>query len=136
MRKSIILFSVILFLFNCSSNEGDLMIKNPLIGEWTQITKQNKNLQNKCEKITTIKITDGGNYSQSIFHKITDSNNNAIIIESIDSDGLGTWEKSKISNEYILTEENNQQILNTKLIVLKNNSIIDTENNITWKRIK
>lgn len=137
MKKSILLLPVILFMFNCSSHEENLIEKNNIVGEWTLTTEQNDDLQNRCEKTSTIKITEDGNYSISTFYKITDSENNSVIIDSselTDTKRFQNWKKSEISNEYILTESNNQQILNTKTIVLKNNSIIDSENNVFSKK--
>lgn len=139
MKKIILLLSVTLFLFNCSSNEEDLIIKTPIIGEWTYTIEQNEDLQNKCEKTSIIKILDNGSYNQSTFYKITDSNNNIIIIDSSESaedDNFGTWKENGISDEYILTKNSNQKILNTTKVILKNNSIIELESNTSWTKTK
>ena len=139
MRKIVLLLSAILFLFNCSSNEEDLIVKTPIIGEWTYTEQKNEDLQNRCEKTSTIKITDDGKYSQSTFYTITDSNNNSVIIDSPESteDGnFGTWVKSDISNQYILTKKSNKGTLNTSRIILKSNSIIALESNLSWKKTK
>ena len=139
MRKIVLLLSAILFLFNCSSDEEMLIEKTLITGEWTHIIEQNEDLQNKCKKTSTIKITSDGNYSQTTFYTVTDSNNNSVIIDSHESangEDFGTWIESDISNQYILTKKSNKGTFNTTRIILKSNSIIALESNISWKKTK
>lgn len=118
MKKLLLLGLYFVSFFACSdSNEG---IKDPFIGNWYKFSFQGEEVSD-CEKKTTFKVEENGNFSIFSFEEIE----NKCINDGTDS---GTWRKLNGNNYEIILKERSSPSIREVTFKDNNNTFSFTDN--------